>query len=127
MDKVIYYLKDKRNFEVLFCVILLVVLLSVASYGLSVGETKNIFTVGGITVNQLYVGDYTVPPIIPSSNGSILLLLALPLELAGIIIVILALRMRSVGTIKAIVLTLAMAIFLIITFLVINSMLNVFR
>jgi len=117
--------KDKRNFEVLFYVILLVVLLSVSSYGLSVGETKNIFTVGGITVNQLYVGSYT--PSNETSSGTALLLTVIPIEIASIIIVILALRLNATGNVKAIALTLAIAVFLIVTFLVMNSMLSALR
>lgn len=66
-------------------------------------------------------------PIIPSSNGSILLLLLIPIELAGIILVILTLRVNASGSVKDIIVTLSVAIFLIITFLVIYNMLDVFR
>jgi hypothetical protein len=60
--------------------------------------------------------------------GTNLLLILLPIELAGVILIILALRFKAQSiSIKALVLTLSISIFLIVTFLIVNNILNALR
>jgi len=57
-------------------------------------------------------------------NSKALLFLLIPIELAAIIIIIMVLRMQMAGSVRAIVFTLALAVFLIVTFLIIMNFLN---
>lgn len=113
-----------------FVAAIVAVLTSISVLAYTAGYYPNIFYVGG-TVNIFIVGN-PEPTVTTANSYPIYNMFAviLPLMVASIAIITLMLRAKDSdnhSNVRGIVFTMALAIFLILMFLTINGVLNIFR
>jgi hypothetical protein len=133
-----YFIEFKKDIQryrwlLIGCLVVAFLLSSVTVYGFTYNGYQGIFSIGtsspgglftvGTGVNSLYIiGPFSSLP--QNAQSAYPLFILLPIEIVALIFLVLILRIQNSGSVKAIAITCAMAIILIVSYLIMTTMLH---